>query len=111
MRATGAEAKAFYSDPEFWPDGAEESSDTDPKVNGKVISLYELDVMALADDDILDYKDSYVSLPGKDSPVKLDTLFRNWKRKQSTVTLLVAVDKQDLEKVKGAIHFAGGKIL
>lgn len=108
---TGAELKAFYTDPLFWPEGAYHEDE----------EIIADDVHKTSDDNIADLPDTAVvkiangavlGLPGvddEDAP-SFEGHFKKWRKQNSTAFLSVECPKDKLDAVIAAIVSAGGRV-
>ena len=116
VKMSGAEFKRFYGDAAWWQgqrgtahtpwheeatimiDGEQidENYDLDLTPDAAVVSLDGGIVQCEAWDDNKSYT--------------LDGYFRAWKKKQSTITIVVTCDRATEDTVRAAIKAAGGKI-
>ena len=109
---TGAEFKAFYADPAIWPTDAYHD-DTVVHVNG-IQDDGTLDLAEIADDAMVAVEDGgviiYPAPAGGEDVKDFYAVLKKWLKARTTTTLLVTVDKQNLEAVKTAIKQAGGTV-
>lgn len=111
-RTTGAEFKRFMTDPAYWPNDAGDTyyDEEELVVNGAPLDS-ETDIETLADDDVVTIEGGIVFSPlwvGKEP--SFEAFFKQWRKKQTSVTLLIECDRAVLEAVKAAIKAAGGKV-
>lgn len=107
IKTLGAELKRFYHDDKAWPQDAWHEDET-LIVNG--------DECEAGIDDIPD--NATVNLIGgvvyglpNGSTVSMETHFRNWRKRQTTTTILVECDLAKLDEVKAAVKAAGGRVI
>lgn len=112
VKTTGAEFKRFYNAPEFWPDadGDVWHEDVVIRIDG-VEHVDGIDVETLRDDARIEIEGGIVFGPMfKGNEPSLETYFKRWRKKQTTVVLLVECDAPKLNAVKAAIKAAGGRV-
>lgn len=107
VKTTGAEWNKFYNDPQIW--GKEQWHDeVIITVDGVEVEDYE----ALPDTAKVTIKGGYVVLSG-DFPTEhspsMETYFRNWKKAQTSIFIVVECPRENYEAVTTAIKSAGGK--
>lgn len=113
IKTTAAEFVRFYTDPEFWPEG-HWHDDEEITIGGKEASLGSLDwhdLKQLPPDTKIGISNGGVM--DKDSN-EIDTFegyFRKWRKKQTTVSILVECDREKVDVVTAAIKAAGGRIV
>jgi hypothetical protein len=103
-KATGAEFKRFYNDPEFWPEDAYHD-DLSVSVDGVVNDDCDL---AKVDDNAVIKIEGGIVFGVKGEP-SVESHFKAWRKKQTTRfgSFECPVDK--LDAVVEAIRAAGGK--
>ncbi len=110
-KTNGAEFKRFYNDESYWAIGKSSSAwheDEEITVNG-VPTTEGLD--AIDDDAKVVISGGIVfGLPRELDP-SFEQFFKDWKKKQTTATLVVEFDKSKAEQIAAAIKAAGGKIV
>lgn len=105
VKTTGAEFKRFYEDAEFWPEGAWHEDDV-ILANGE-----EVDII----DDIPETAAVAITggvvfgLEGKKP--SLEAWFREWRKKQTTVSFVVECDVTKQADIIAMIISAGGKVM
>lgn len=109
-KTTGAEWNAFYQDAEFWPEGRwhEEEEVT---LNGHPVGE-DFAFEAAMDTDVLVVSGGVVF----DEDVvgdlcSLEALFKRWKKKQSTVRIVMEVPKEKEQEFRESMKSGGWKIL
>lgn len=108
VKTTGAEFKRFYNDPEFWPDGAWHEDEC-VSINGEDWSGSD-SYNDVPDDATVRLEDGIVlGLPNDEDP-SLETYFKRWRKKRTTVSFVVECDKNQVETVKAVIKSAGGRV-
>lgn len=115
-KTTGAELKAFYTDPKAWGEDAEGKSkywceDVTLLVNGEEkgdeFSIHD----HLKDADQVKILSGWVySTESTEDCASFDSRFRKWRKEQSTGSLVVEFPKEKEEAIKAAIRAAGGKV-
>lgn len=111
IKTTGAEYKRFSEDKSAWPE-----DDGKTYVDGECLLVdeaewgTELGVDAIPDTATVHIADGWVFRPDADEPIKLETYFKRWLKRQSSVNFVVECDVASLDAVKAAIKAAGGKI-
>ena len=107
-KMTGAMAKRYWADLEYWQDNFIE--DDRISVNGEY--LQEFDPTGIQDTDIVRILEGYVrdGVSGKDLGT-LASHARKWLKKQSSVQILVQVPLTKLEALKRAIRASGGTVV
>jgi hypothetical protein len=114
MKVAGAEFKAFYNDPLYWPEKSDVYyDDVVFVVNGDPLSD-EKDPGQVADTDIVEFSGGVVmNSPHYKSgrEPSLDQYFRRWQKEQTTVRLVVECSRGGVDAIKAAVVAAGGKVL
>lgn len=108
VKCLGAEWNRFYNDKEWWPENTFHD-DAYITING----------MDEAEDDDLSKipDDASVSVTGgavyhgeySEDAKSLESYFKAWRKKQSTVTMIVEAPREKEDAVREAIKAAGGK--
>ncbi|MEZ6723129.1 hypothetical protein [Pseudomonas aeruginosa] len=104
IKTTGIELKSFWKDDSVWPD----DSYVDGlylKVNGQ--DADSEDIEALNDADQVVIEDGYFC-DANDDGESLLTVFKRWRKKQTTVYISASCPKELEEAVRAAIKSAGG---
>lgn len=114
-KTTGAEFKAFYEDPAYWPETVEEGDppyhdDTVIEVDGAALDD-DADYLAIPDTAVVVIRYGYVVNPAQGHAETFEEYFRHWLARQTTVRLVVEVPKAQEAAVRDAIKAAGGKAL
>lgn len=92
-KTTGAEFKAFYNDPEFWPDGYWHD-DTVITFDGLDVADFTADTSA---DATVVRIEAGTILDGQDNEVcSFETHFKRWRKKQTHACITVSVPKETL---------------
>lgn len=110
-KTTGAEFKRFYTDPNFWPQDDDNTyhAEENVSVNGVVI---EGDYENIPDDALVTIEGGIVFGPQwSDNEPSFETYFKRWRKQQSTIVIMVEVDRSKEESLLGAIKAAGGRIV
>jgi hypothetical protein len=106
MKTTGALWKEFYNDEAFWEGYYHD--DTLVLFDGVEVEEYENP----SPDAVVEIESGYVYKNDEDSfaahDLRLETFFKSWKKKQTTRTLVVTINKEDFDKVKEAIKNISG---
>lgn len=118
VKTTGAEFKRFYNDVEFWPDHSDPTDkreiwheDEAITVDGRDVAEYEFVADEVPDSASMTIEGGVVlGVSGDDDP-SLETYFRRWKKKQTTVSMVVECPRERLDEVKAAVKAAGGRAL
>lgn len=104
IKTTGMELKAFWNDESVWP--ADSYVDgVYLKVNGKDSDSEDIGVLNDSDQVVLE--DGYFC-DANDEGENLLTVFKRWRKKQTTTYLSVSCPKNLEEAVRAAIKAAGG---
>lgn len=112
-KTTGAEIKRFYADPDFWP---EDGGDTWHEeelitIDGTPIDT-EKGIAEIPDAAVVTVSGGIVYSPKWDgNEPSFETYFKRWKKKQSTVSIIVECDVAKRDAVVAAIRAAGGKVM
>lgn len=112
-KTTGAEIKRFYADPEFWPDddGSTYHDDELITVDGQSMDR-EADIQEIPDAAVVSVSGGVVFSPKFDgNEPSFETYFKRWRKKQSTVSIIVECDFDKRDTVIAAIKAAGGKVI
>ena len=107
-KTTGAEFKAFYSDPLWWPEGIWHE-DEEVTICG-LEPPDDFDLADVADAAILVISGGYVSDADSNDLGSFEGYFRKWRKKQTTATFLVECDLAKVGYVKACVKTAGGKV-
>ena len=109
VKCTGAQFKAFYNDDSIWPTDAW-TEDAEIKVDGAVTDdTYDLG--SVADDALIVVEGGIVLGVSETIDPSLEQYLKKWLKVQSTVSMVVEVDRSKEEALRVAIKAAGGKIL
>lgn len=111
IKTTGAQFKAFYSDENFWPEGAYYEYETvvvDGKVNGEDISI---DYEDIADEAVVKVIGGAVFSEDGSDIATFKKFFNDWLKKQESEIILVQVSKAELENLKSYLKTIKAKIL
>ena len=108
-KTTGAEWKRYYQDPAAWPEGWFHE-DEEVTING--VFDENADLTAVPDDAVIvvkggiiyegDYANEGNSVEGH---------FKKWRKAQTTMILMVEVQKDKADDLRAAISAAGGKVV
>ncbi|MCO0615369.1 hypothetical protein VIPECLOM01_00077 [Enterobacter phage vB_VIPECLOM01] len=102
MKITGALWKEFYNDEAFWEGYYHD--DTLILFDGVEVEDYE----DPAPDAVVTIESGYVYKNDEDSftahDLRLETFFKRWKKKQTTRTIVVTVNKDDFDEVLEVIR-------
>ncbi len=109
IKAIGAEVKAFYSDPVFWPDGVWHEDEI-IEINGVQVEEGEINLETVQDNCIITIVDGFVTNEQGKNLGSFEGYFKKWRKLQNTVMLYVEVPKDKLYAVETAIKASGGKI-
>ena len=106
IKTNGAEFKRFYNDETAWPDGAWHEDEM-LLVNG---DEWAQGITEIPDDAIVNLSGGAVfGLPSNAEP-SMELHFKNWRRRQTTTTILVECDLTKVDDVKAAVKAAGGRV-
>jgi len=111
-KTTGAELKRFYADPEFWPEDNGDTWHDDEviTVDGTPMD-HEKGIAGIPDTSVVAVSGGIVYSPEWDgNEPSFEAYFKRWKKKQSTVSLIVECDVTKRDAVVAAIRAAGGKV-
>lgn len=108
VKVTGGEWNRFYAEAEAWPDGAWHE-DEEITIDGKALPD-DFDLSAVPDAAILTLTGGVVYLKELEEGPSLETLFKRWRKRQTTTVLVVEVPHEAVEAVRAAIASAGGKV-
>lgn len=101
MKTTGALWKEFYNDEAFWEGYYHD--DTLILFDGVEVEEYENP----SPDAVVEIESGYVYKNDEESfaahDLRLETFFKRWKKKQTTRTLVVTINKEDFDEVYEAI--------
>jgi len=106
IKASGAEFKVFYRDDAAWPDGAWHEDDT-LIVNG---DEWDKGYEQVPDNAVVNIVGGVVFGLPNGSEVSMETHFRNWRKRQTTTTILVECDMAKIDEIKAAVKAAGGRV-
>jgi hypothetical protein len=107
-KTTGLEFKKFMNDPSVWKGGRyleEEEISVDGGEAGPVD-----DFDAINDSSVVVVHSGLIGNEDNDYEA-LEAEFRKWRKRQSTITLVVEVRSDKADKVKKAIKDAGGRVV
>ena len=113
VKTTGAEIKRFYHDKDFWPDdnGDTYHDDEEIFVDGTSLDI-EKSILDIPDSAVVRIRGGIVFGPMWDSnEPTFEAYFKQWKKRQTTVTLLIECDVTAADVVAAAIKVAGGKVV
>lgn len=110
IKTNGKEFKAYYSDKQAWPDGAWHEDDG-ITVDGVPAYENDMDLTKVQDNAKITIEGGIVLKDDKatDGPT-MESHFRAWRKRQTTVTLIVTVDKAQEAALRELIKQAGGKV-
>lgn len=107
IKTTGAEFRAFYTDPAIWKEG-----------------VYHEDGIFLVGDEELDFSEDLESVPPNavmkidggvifdgDECLDFEKVFRRWKKAQAVVVLAIEVKRADEDAMAEAVKRLGGRVL
>lgn len=107
VKTTGAEFKAFYNDPEFWPDGYWHD-DTVITFDGHEVADFTVDTSANA---TVVRIEAGMIFDGQDNELcSLETHFKRWRKKQSHAHVCVLVPKDKLGEIAALLKLHGCSI-
>ena len=109
IKTTGAEFKAFYSDPKWWPEGVFHE-EAEIIINGEQ-SDDDTDLYAISDDAKISLKNGFVTNENGDDLGSFENFFRKWRNKQKTMIIVAKVSRDKLDDVISAIKAAGGRVV
>lgn len=111
ITVTGAEWKRFYEDSEIWKDGSFHD-DVSGVIDGKTVGSDDLDfdLSAIADSAVITEIDG-VYFPDGDTVdgTSLATVFKKWRKAQTTATIIIECHISKKDAVEAAIIAAGGR--
>jgi hypothetical protein len=107
-KTTGLELKKFMNDQFVWKDGRYLEDEEISIDGGEPCSVDEFN--AINDSSIVVIH-SGVICDEDNNYETLESEFRKWRKRQSTLTLLVEVSSDKVDKVKKAIKDAGGRVV
>ena len=108
VKVTGAEWNRFYSDAEWWPDGAWHE-DEDLTVDGEE-PPEDFDFATVPDSAMINLSGGVVYLNVRKEGPSLEAYFKRWRKRQTTTVLVVEVPNKAVDSVRAAISAAGGKV-
>lgn len=109
-KTNGAEFKRFYTDEAYWPQdsGNTYHEDETVLVNGGEHDDYE----TVPDDALVTVDGGIVLGPQWDgNEPSFEAYFKRWRKLQSTISMVVEVDRAKEDSLLAAIKAAGGKIV
>ena len=110
VKASGIEVKAFYSDPEYWPEGVWHEDEI-LEIDGILVEEGSVDLSIISDTCIVSISDGYVTnKEGKDLG-SFEKYFKRWRKSQDSVFLLIEIKKNNIETMELIIKSNGGKII
>ena len=101
VKLTGSEWNRFYADAEAWPDGAWHE-DEEITVDGKA-APDDFDFSAVPDAAMMTLAGGVVFFNGTDDGPSLEAHFKRWRKRQTTIVLVVEVPHEAAEAVRAAI--------
>ena len=110
-KTTGAEFKRFYSDTEYWPDddGNTFHEDEIVFVNG---GEHDGEYENMPDDALVTVVAGIVYSPKFDcNEPSFEAYFKRWRKAQSSISIVVEIDRSKEEALRAAIKTIGGRIL
>lgn len=108
IKTSGAEFKRFYSDDTVWPEGAWHEDET-LLVDG---DEWDEDYGQIPDNAKVTLSGGTISFDLTEAPdVSMETHFRNWRKRQTTTTILVECDMAKIDEIKAAVKAAGGRVI
>jgi hypothetical protein len=107
-KTTGIEFKKFMNDPFVWKGGRYLEDEEISVDGGEPCSVDEFDVI---NDSSIVVIHSGVIVDEDNNYETLESEFRKWRKRQSTLTLLVEVSSDKADMVKKAIKDAGGRVI
>jgi len=114
-KTTGAEFKAFYNDPAYWPEVVE---DGEPPYHDDTVLIVDgikwdddVDYSAIPDAASVTLTYGYVANPAQGHAETFEEYFTHWRRAQTITRLAVEVPKEKLKAVRAAVKAAGGTVL
>ncbi|WP_231365820.1 MULTISPECIES: hypothetical protein [unclassified Thioalkalivibrio] len=117
VRMSGAEFRAFYSDPDYWPDGVWHDDEVILLDGGEPLNLDDLEALGANTAVEIQYGDVRRDTEGEViAPViaSLPEYARMWRKRaqgETRVILQVAVSEKNREAVEEAVAKAGGSVL
>lgn len=113
VKTTGVEIKRFYSDKVFWPDDNGDTYHDSEEIFVDGTSLHiEKSIFDIPDSAVVRIRGGIVFGPMWDSnEPSFEAYFKQWKKRQTTVTLVVECDVATKDAVVAAIKAAGGRVL
>jgi hypothetical protein len=113
VKTTGVEWKRFYNDQEYWPKGRYHDEEV-IYIDG--VMPEEVDLDNIPDAAVMKIEGGYVADDTvgqiKDTTINsLEGHFKKWRKKQSTESIVIEVDKSKVEELKAALKSLGAKIV
>jgi urease accessory protein UreH len=110
IKTTGKELKNYFDDKQAWPDGAWHEDEC-ITVDGANANDNDMDLTQVADDAKITIEGGIVLSDDQttDGPT-MESHFRAWRKRQTTATLIVTVDKAQEAALRELIKQAGGKV-
>ncbi len=109
IKTSGAEFKRFYNDDKTWPEDSWHEGEW-IVVNGEEWDFMK-EIDEIPDVAVVKLSGGVVrDLPDGTEP-SLEAYFKRWKKRQTSMTIVVECDVSKLKDVKAAIKAAGGKVL
>lgn len=109
-KTTGAEWNRFYQDEAFWPEGRWPEEE-DVTLNGQPVGE-DFAFESIADTDVLVVSGGVVfDQDVVEEICSLEALFKRWKKKQSTIRIVMEVPKEKEQEFREAMKSGGWKIL
>ena len=113
VKTTGIEIKRFYSDKDFWPDdnGDTYHDSEEIFVDGTSLDI-EKSIFDIPDGAVVRIRGGIVFGPKWNSnEPTFEAYFKQWKKRQTTTTLVIECDVTAADAVVAAIKAAGGKVV
>lgn len=116
IKATGAQLRAFFNDPQAWrgQEGETYYEDALFTVDGLEIEDFDFDPGKIAETAVVTVSGGVMSGPEFEplaQEVSLEKHFRRWIKAQNTVQLLIQCDRKNVDSLKEAIKNAGGRVI
>jgi hypothetical protein len=109
VKTVGRAWKSFYSDPEFWPAGAWHDDEI-VTIDGKQAdSSTDIGRVEDASKIVIVGGIVFVNEGAVDGP-SLEAYFRQWRKKQNTVVLVVEVPREKEAALRAAVRGAGARV-
>lgn len=112
-KTSGAEIKRFYCDPEFWPEDGDDTYHDDEEiiVDGKPMDT-DQEIQNIPDSAVVTIAGGIVfSKKWDGDEPSFETYFKRWKKKQSTVSVIVECDVSKRDSVVAVVKAAGGRVI